>query len=356
MKGKIPQKSHKSQSSLEYLMTYGWAVIIIAVALSALYVFGVMNPSAFVSQQCLLPAGFTCAIVGMGSSGIITVNIYQSTGSQITITSVACSTNDTFANIPAYAGNQISLRPGANVTLSLPCYTGAGTSPVFLNVGSVFTGYLLLNYTQTSVSGFQHTVSGKLIAKTTFVGFTTSTSPTSTSSTSTTSTSSTSTSSTSTTTIMIYSLTMNAGTGGTVTPVSGNYQSGNTVPINAIPNTGYYFTSWAGTGPGNYIGTSDPATVTMNGAISETASFALQQATLACGGYGGAGAACSSWTQSGSTWTCGGYGGAGAVCSSWTQSGSTWTCGGYGGAGATCASWTQGGTGTVYSFVLGSAP
>ena len=184
----------KAQSSLEYLMTYGWAVIIIAVALSALYVFGVLNPSAFVSQQCLLPAGLSCTIVGMGTNGLITVNVYQSLGSQVSITSVACSTNDTFTNIPAYSGNQIVLRPGANATLAIQCYSG--TSPASLQVGSVFTGYVILNYTQTSVSGFPHTVSGRVLAKTTYVAASTSVSTTSTTSTSTSSSTSTSTSST----------------------------------------------------------------------------------------------------------------------------------------------------------------
>ncbi len=37
---------HKSQSAMEYLMTYGWAILIIVVAFSALYFLGVFGATA----------------------------------------------------------------------------------------------------------------------------------------------------------------------------------------------------------------------------------------------------------------------------------------------------------------------
>lgn len=38
------QKSAKAQSAMEYLMTYGWAILIIAVVMGALYQLGIFNP------------------------------------------------------------------------------------------------------------------------------------------------------------------------------------------------------------------------------------------------------------------------------------------------------------------------
>ncbi len=40
----------RSQSAMEYLMTYGWAILIIAVVLGALYSLGVFNMSAFMPK------------------------------------------------------------------------------------------------------------------------------------------------------------------------------------------------------------------------------------------------------------------------------------------------------------------
>jgi hypothetical protein len=40
----------KSQAAMEYLMTYGWAILIIALALGALYSLGIMNPKNFLPR------------------------------------------------------------------------------------------------------------------------------------------------------------------------------------------------------------------------------------------------------------------------------------------------------------------
>jgi hypothetical protein len=41
----------KSQAAMEYLMTYGWAILIIALALGVLYSLGIMNPKNFIPRS-----------------------------------------------------------------------------------------------------------------------------------------------------------------------------------------------------------------------------------------------------------------------------------------------------------------
>jgi uncharacterized repeat protein (TIGR02543 family) len=79
-----------------------------------------------------------------------------------------------------------------------------------------------------------------------------------------------------------YQLTINTNAG-TVSPASGEwYNAGTTVtPILAtapsvVPGERYVFNGWTGSGTGSYTGTNNPATVTMNGAIIETASWTHQ--------------------------------------------------------------------------------
>lgn len=69
-------------------------------------------------------------------------------------------------------------------------------------------------------------------------------------------------------------LTMAAGTGGGISPPSNWYNNGQNVQIEATPNDNYNFANWTGSGTGSYTGTNNPATVTMNGPITQTASFA----------------------------------------------------------------------------------
>ena len=70
-----------------------------------------------------------------------------------------------------------------------------------------------------------------------------------------------------------YYLTLNAGTGGSVSPVGIWTNSGLALSIAATPSNAFSFRNWNGTGSGSYSGSSNPATITLNGPIAENAVF-----------------------------------------------------------------------------------
>ena len=74
-----------------------------------------------------------------------------------------------------------------------------------------------------------------------------------------------------------YTLTVNA-TNGIVTrsPDKTSYDCGETVSLQATPDTDYHFTDWSG----DLTGSTNPATITMNGNKTVTANFAKGQVTL----------------------------------------------------------------------------
>jgi len=65
----------------------------------------------------------------------------------------------------------------------------------------------------------------------------------------------------------------NPSSGGSVSPSSGWFNSGTQITINATPNNVFAFLNWTGSGAGSYTGSSNPATITMNSPITETANF-----------------------------------------------------------------------------------
>ncbi|RLI43808.1 hypothetical protein DRO64_05090, partial [Candidatus Bathyarchaeota archaeon] len=75
-----------------------------------------------------------------------------------------------------------------------------------------------------------------------------------------------------------YYLSMSASPsgGGSVSPGSGWYDEGSTVTISAVPNSGYRFGGWHGSGLGSYTGGENPVTIRMNGPVNETAVFVEQ--------------------------------------------------------------------------------
>lgn len=50
----------KSQAAMEFLMTYGWAILVVLAAIAALAYFGVLSPEKFLPEKCLIEVGFTC--------------------------------------------------------------------------------------------------------------------------------------------------------------------------------------------------------------------------------------------------------------------------------------------------------
>ncbi|RLG18950.1 hypothetical protein DRN67_03725, partial [Candidatus Micrarchaeota archaeon] len=48
---------NRGQAAIEYLSTYGWAVLVIALVLAALVWLGVFNVQGQVQDRCSFPAG-----------------------------------------------------------------------------------------------------------------------------------------------------------------------------------------------------------------------------------------------------------------------------------------------------------
>ena len=68
----LRKASAKSQSAMEYLMTYGWAILIIAVVLAALFELGVFNPMTFAPKA----SPGSCQVVrpeGAGTTNFISL-------------------------------------------------------------------------------------------------------------------------------------------------------------------------------------------------------------------------------------------------------------------------------------------
>jgi len=80
---------------MEFLMTYGWAILIMLVVIAVLFYLGIFNPAP--PESCTLPNGFTCYEFDIGAGGNIYLDIGQANGRTINITGWAC--NNTGTNI-----------------------------------------------------------------------------------------------------------------------------------------------------------------------------------------------------------------------------------------------------------------
>lgn len=151
-----------AQSAIEYLTTYGWAIIIITVVLVAMFELGIFQPP--VSTTCVFPAEFGClTAILYSSTSQVNVTLQQSTQTSINITGYGCNNMGNPTNmISLPTASQVPVAIGGSFTFNVLCYNN-GTA-VTITPGQLFKGFVIVNYTDLS-SGFPHTAVGQLIAK-----------------------------------------------------------------------------------------------------------------------------------------------------------------------------------------------
>jgi len=153
----------RSQTALEYLITYGWVILIITIALAALLALGVFNPSSIVSDTCTFPADFSCSSTTLSSNGLLSASIVQNTHSPINITGIACDASQSTTHMQSISPAAY-LGLGGNYSTTVQCYTS--TSAFSGPTGSVYHGYIIINYTDLSTS-FHYTSVGTAMLKVT---------------------------------------------------------------------------------------------------------------------------------------------------------------------------------------------
>lgn len=138
----------KSQSSLEYMSTYIWAILVLGICAGGLFLL--LQSSRVPVQYCTFPAGYGCSGYYITSNGILSFNFYQTTQYPLSVTGTSCWDSETTANIiPIYnpPSNAIRMPPGSNYTFAIQCY--ANSTKFGGGIGSSYSGYILINYTNT---------------------------------------------------------------------------------------------------------------------------------------------------------------------------------------------------------------
>ena len=134
---------------MEYLMTYGWAILVILVVLGILYLLGVFKPSSILNSTCIVNFKYLCQNPVMSTNGTLSILIGQNSGQDQYNIALACtaSTNSTsggpFTNgtSPWYyvnstgalkgsfnSSNTYTLTSGGKLNVNgLPCFGTTGT-------------------------------------------------------------------------------------------------------------------------------------------------------------------------------------------------------------------------------------
>lgn len=143
-------RSRSAQAALEFIMTYGWAILVVLVAIGALAYFGVLSPDKFLPSKCTLSAGLAC-IDHKATANSLKIIVKNSLGYDITVTDIKAQ------GCTAQTGLSISVTNGGNLdTTALTC----------VNSGSKYNGNVNVTYTTPSdYGGLAHTNQGQVTTR-----------------------------------------------------------------------------------------------------------------------------------------------------------------------------------------------
>jgi hypothetical protein len=132
---------------MEYLMTYGWSILIIAVVLAALFALGIFGAgSNSGASACIPQSGFSCTGVLLVSNGVLSAT-FGVVGQTITITNTLCTQSASLPTSPSYSSvGPISLSSSQKTLLPFSCTLSSSNAPI----GTSFSGYLWVQYKTSS--------------------------------------------------------------------------------------------------------------------------------------------------------------------------------------------------------------
>ena len=138
----------KAQAAMEFLMTYGWAILVVLVAIGALAYFGILNPQRFLPNSCTIAPGLSCDGFRVTTTNV-ELKVRNGMGKDLSNVSVQVTSCTDATGLTLDDGNQLDLSGGNGLSCSIS--------------GSSFRGDLNFSYT---ADGIAHKAQGQLVAQT----------------------------------------------------------------------------------------------------------------------------------------------------------------------------------------------
>jgi len=117
----------KGQAAVEYLMTYGWVLLVLVIVIGALFATGVFSPGYMVAEECNFGSSLKCTatLFNEGGHTRIILSFFNGYPYKVRINDVALQTQDGDQQFTGFASN-VNLTSGANATFE----ADLGGSPI----------------------------------------------------------------------------------------------------------------------------------------------------------------------------------------------------------------------------------
>ena len=145
-------RNKRGQAAMEFLMTYGWAILVVLVAIGALAYFGVLSPGNYLPSSCTIAPGIGCDDFKITATGAQVI-LRNGLGEDLTTVDVAiagCTDSAEADGDDTWTDGEV-LGGADGIVLTL-CTNGVA--------GARFKSDVTITY--TSASGISHTETGSI--------------------------------------------------------------------------------------------------------------------------------------------------------------------------------------------------
>ncbi len=157
----------KAQAAMEFLMTYGWAILVVLVVIGALAYFGVLSPSTLLPEKCAFPISLTCVDHEVGAASLI-LSLQNGGGRDMNIKWISASSEALgtgSVGVGCHTAAAVVLRNGEKNLFKLDTGDVAGACD-FRPTGRDKTRYnISVSYSWVDSPTITHSLSGELLAK-----------------------------------------------------------------------------------------------------------------------------------------------------------------------------------------------
>ena len=174
-------KANRGQAAMEFLMTYGWAILVVLVVIGALSYFGVLSPATLLPEKCTFPVSVSCTDHSV-STNTITLRLQNGAGRDMVVYGASATSEALRGGLGCNCNNtaqgSVTLRNGATSTFTLtgssvsagatcdPDGAGAQTSCDFVDSGRDKNRYnITILYAWLDSTTIKHALPGEMLAR-----------------------------------------------------------------------------------------------------------------------------------------------------------------------------------------------
>lgn len=150
----------KAQAAMEFLMTYGWAILVVLAAIGALAYFGVLSPGNLLPDKCTLSPGFDIIDCKASQPDGLLISLFNGLGVDTDSTVIYINTTGGSAIGCVELWDAGPLANGATTVTHPFCLANFSGS----QEGQRFDGNIKVVY-EKSGETLNHTVTGKIQIK-----------------------------------------------------------------------------------------------------------------------------------------------------------------------------------------------